>query len=149
MLLVPRVWTFGMATSWPVVSFLITAGVYSQSIRAVLNVTVESPSAVLLVVETMSLSLARNSSSRSSKVAAVCMPLATAPPPRFHLASVIPELLREQHLLVQFRLRHLDVHRPGVGLLVLLQDELRLLVREEEGIVVPQRLRDDLARHLD
>src|SRR5882762_4028944 len=102
MLLVPSVWTFGIATSWPVVSLLITAGVYSQSILAVLKVTVESPSAVRLVVETMSLSLARNSPSRSSNMA-VARILATAPAPlRFHLASVVSEPLGEEHLLVQF-----------------------------------------------
>jgi hypothetical protein len=45
----------------------MTSGLYSQSILAVLNVTVEDPSAVCLVVETISLSFALNSPSRSSK----------------------------------------------------------------------------------
>src|SRR5208337_16461 len=70
--------------------------------------------------------------------------LQSAPPLRFDLASVVPEFPGEQDLLVQARLGHLDGDGPQVRLAVLLQHVLRLLVRQEQGVVMSQCFRDDL-----
>jgi hypothetical protein len=80
------VWVLGMATSCPVDSFFMTSGLYWQSILAVLKVTVEDPSAVCLVVETISLSLALNPPSRSSKTVVGFVAIGL----RFHGASLPP-----------------------------------------------------------